>query len=99
MGGPPGAVTAESLSGEHRSVLRNPLIAEAFHRTGAVEVWGRGTNRVIEACERYGLEPPTFEEKDGFVIVTFRAQIGPTPRVEGPNRDQVEPNSAPSPSG
>ena len=89
MGALPSGVTAESLSGEHRSVLRNPLIAEAFHRTGAVEVWGRGTNRVIEACERYGLEPPTFEEKDGFVVVTFRAQIGSTPQVEGPSRDQV----------
>jgi len=28
-----------------------PIIAEAFHRTGAVEVWGRGTNRVIAMCK------------------------------------------------
>lgn len=32
----PGGVTAEALSGSHQSVLRNPLIAAAFHRTGAV---------------------------------------------------------------
>jgi ATP-dependent DNA helicase RecG len=53
------------------------LIAEAFHRTGAVEVWGRGTNRVIEECQRYGIESPTFEADAGFVVVTFRAQVAP----------------------
>ncbi|MCB9882220.1 MAG: putative DNA binding domain-containing protein [Planctomycetes bacterium] len=77
IGGLPRGVTAESLSGPHPSIPRNPLIAEAFHRTGAVEIWGRGTNRVIEACERHGIEPPVFEEQDGAVYVTFRAQIGP----------------------
>ena len=34
----PSGVTLEQLSGPHASELRNPLIAEAFHRTGAVEV-------------------------------------------------------------
>ena len=77
VGGLPRGITVESLSGSHRSVLRNPLIAEAFHRTGAVEIWGRGTNRVIEACGRYGIEPPTFEEQAGALFVTFRVQIGP----------------------
>ncbi len=32
----PRGSTPESLSGPHRSIQRNPLIAEAFHRTGAV---------------------------------------------------------------
>ncbi len=55
------------LSGPHLSKLQNPLMAETFHRTGAVEIWGRGTNRVIEECERYGIEPPSFEEQAGAV--------------------------------
>lgn len=71
----PQGVTLEQLSGPHRSKLRNPLIAEAFHRTGAVEVWGRGTNRVIAACERHGAALPTFEERQGFIIVTFKASM------------------------
>ncbi|MBN1849857.1 MAG: putative DNA binding domain-containing protein [Deltaproteobacteria bacterium] len=71
----PQGVTLEQLSGPHRSKLRNPLIAEAFHRTGAVEVWGRGTNRAIAACERHGAAIPTFEERQGFLIVTFKATI------------------------
>jgi ATP-dependent DNA helicase RecG len=63
------------LSGPHRSKLRNPLIAEAFHRTGAVEVWGRGTNRVITMCRKHGLQPPMFEERQDFLIVTFKAAM------------------------
>jgi ATP-dependent DNA helicase RecG len=69
-------VTIDGLSGEHPSKLRNPLIAETFHRTGAVEIWGRGTNRVIDECRKRGLEPPSFEERFGALIVTFRAAIG-----------------------
>lgn len=91
LGGLPRGITAESLTRTHKSVLRNPLIAEAFHRTGAVEVWGRGTNRVIEECRRHGVEPPTFEEDAGFVVVTFRAQIGPGGRTALPAETGREP--------
>jgi len=40
-----------------------------------VEVWGRGTNRVIEMCKKHGADPPVFEERQGFLIVTFKAQM------------------------
>lgn len=73
----PNAVSVRSLSGEHQSHPVNPLIAGAFHRTGAVEIWGRGTNRVIEHCKRHGAAPPTFMERQGFVIVTFKAELVP----------------------
>jgi ATP-dependent DNA helicase RecG len=77
VGNFPTGIHAEMLSGDHPSILRNPLIAGAFHRTGAVEVWGRGTNRVIEACEAQGVEPPEFSDQAGVVTVTFRAAVGP----------------------
>jgi ATP-dependent DNA helicase RecG len=73
----PSGITAAMLSGPHESILRNPLIAGAFHRTGAVEVWGRGTNRVIEECKRWGVEPPNFEVVTGSLWVAFPAAIGP----------------------
>lgn len=73
----PFGITVEMLSGPHLSKPRNPLIAEAFHRTGSVEIWGRGTNRVIDECKAYGIEPPSFEERQGWVVVTFRAPISP----------------------
>ncbi len=90
----PFGVTVEQLSGPHLSELRNPLIAEAFHRTGAVEIWGRGTNRVIEACLKYGVPPPTFEERQGFVIVTFKLSMaGPQPERQPQSRPEWQPES------
>ena len=89
----PAGITADQLSGPHPSVLRNPLIAETFHRTGAVEVWGRGTNRVIEECRRYGVDEPTFEEQGGTVVVTFRRAYPTRGRGDG------EPAGTGSPAG
>ena len=86
----PHGVTLEQLSGPHLSKLRNPLIAEAFHRTGAVEVWGRGTNRVIEMCKQHGATSPFFEERQGFLVVTFKAAI-----VEATERIPAAPVTAP----
>ncbi|MBI4676027.1 MAG: putative DNA binding domain-containing protein [Elusimicrobia bacterium] len=71
----PTGITVEQLSGRHDSKPVNPLIAGAFHRTGAVEVWGRGTNRVIAMCKKHGAPPPLFEERQGFLIVTFKARL------------------------
>jgi len=85
MGDFPTGISAAMLSQEHPSVLRNPLIAGAFHRTGAVEVWGSGTNRVIGACRRYGIAPPEYSEMGGVVTVTFRtdATLQPEPAPDG----------------
>ncbi|MBK6849139.1 MAG: hypothetical protein IPG96_16945 [Proteobacteria bacterium] len=82
------------LSQEHRSIPRNPLIAGAFHRTGAIEVWGRGTNRVIEACRAYGIADPSFTEVSGGVTVTFRAEILAGSGDLVPDRHQVGTKSA-----
>jgi ATP-dependent DNA helicase RecG len=71
----PTGITVKQLSGKHDSKPVNPLIAGAFHRTGAVEVWGRGTNRVIAMCKEHGVTPPIFEERSGFLVVTFKAQM------------------------
>jgi len=84
----PTGITAADLSGPHPSKPPNPLIAEAFHRTGAVEVWGRGTNRVIDECLHHGIDAPTFEERSGMVVVTFRAAIAPEAAIET-SRHQV----------
>jgi len=71
--------------------------AEAFHRTGAVEaclprrsalrrrqVWGRGTNRVIAMCQKHGAAAPIFEERQGFLIVTFKAAPSVSMKSETP---------------
>ncbi len=86
----PSGITIKKLSGKHDSKPVNPLIAGAFHRTGAVEVWGRGTNRVIEMCRQHGAAPPVFEETQGFVHVTFKAPMVPTLGEEADRTAQPE---------
>ena len=88
----PTGITVKQLSGRHDSKPANPLIAGAFHRTGAVEVWGRGTNRVIAMCKKHGAPPPLFEERQGFLIVTFKAQMV-VGGVTGPAKGQAVPVS------
>ena len=60
-----------------------------FHRTGAVEVWSRGTNRVIEICRAYGIDAPEFSEESGVVAVTFRVAALAEAGAEAPGRHQV----------
>lgn len=78
----PFGLRAEQLSGEHPSKPRNPDLAGAFHRTGAIEVWGRGANRVIDACRAWGIEAPTFKVEMGVTTVTFHAEIRPGGEAE-----------------
>ena len=67
----------------------------ARRRVGAIEAWGRGTNRVIDECKNYGIDPPTFELRGNSVVVTFRAQIALGPDLV-PRRDQVGTKLGPS---
>lgn len=64
-------LTPESLRGPHGSVLRNPLLAQAFYFAGLVERWGTGTTRIIALCRAQGLPEPEFESWQGGLRVTF----------------------------
>jgi hypothetical protein len=86
-------ITAAMLTQDHPSVQRNPLIAEVFYRTGLIEKWGRGTNRVAEMCETAGIARPEFAEIGGAAVVTFRVRVGETrltPQVTLQVTPQVE---------
>ena len=40
----------ETLRSEHSSAPYNPAIANTFFRAGEIEAWGRGIQRIFEAC-------------------------------------------------
>lgn len=68
----PEQLTVEELRREgHRSILRNPLLAQALYYSELVERWGTGTTRMIEACRRQGLPEPEFYADGGLFQVTF----------------------------
>jgi ATP-dependent DNA helicase RecG len=70
-GGLPPEWTLETFLGRHGSNPRNPNIANAFFRSGQIETWGRGIEK-IESTSREAHKPtPVFEVTSGEMSVTF----------------------------
>ena len=63
--------TIENLLGNHRSRPYNPDIANAFFRAGEIEAWGRGIERIVEACKGTGTPEPQFKYDGGGLWTTF----------------------------
>lgn len=52
--------TVETLMQRHRSQPYNPNIANCFFRAGYVETWGRGIEKICEACKQHGVPIPEY---------------------------------------
>lgn len=97
----PDGWTVKQLLKKHKSQPYNPLIANAFFRTGDIEAWGRGIQKIRDACKENGTDFPTFEFEPTGMMVEFRGEIpagetaeqhaapGETP-VETPGKALVE---------
>lgn len=68
----PKGVNVRQLSRDHRSIQRNPLIANIFYLCGKIERWGRGTLDMIRECKNADNSPPKFEEIGGGFSVTLK---------------------------
>ncbi len=72
-GGLPDGITEEDLKKVHRSIPRNPLIADVCFKGGYIDSWGRGTIKIIEACREADLpEPDLKEEQGGFLSKIYK---------------------------
>ena len=60
--------TTDRLFESHPSAPYNPIIANAFFRSGDIESWGRGYKRILEAVSAYRLLPPKLEMISGLMI-------------------------------
>ncbi|HHL35581.1 MAG TPA: HTH domain-containing protein [Desulfobulbaceae bacterium] len=65
----PPELSVEKLFQTHRSIPRNPLIAEVCYRIGYIDSWGRGIEKITDACRAAGLPEPIIEENSGGVAV------------------------------
>lgn len=63
--------TMKKFLGLHASQPPNPLLAGAFFRAGEIEAWGRGVQRVFEACRQAGAPAPEVECEGGEVRFEF----------------------------
>ena len=67
--------TVEMLKQKHPSKPFNPLIANAFFRSGYIEAWGRGTLKMMTLCKEAGLPEPEYRYDAGGYWVVFRKDI------------------------
>ena len=67
----PDELTIEQLFQSHRSIPRNPLIAEVCYKAGYIDSWGRGAAKIIDACRQAQLPDPRYSEESGGVLVTL----------------------------
>ena len=65
--------TAEKFMSKHKSVKYNPLIASVFFLAGFIESWGRGIEKMCNACRENGNPLPEFEVSSDDVTITFLA--------------------------
>lgn len=63
--------TVAKLKGKHPSCPFNPDVANAFFRAGMIEVWGRGIERIVQACRAAGTRPPKFRYEGTGLWVEF----------------------------
>lgn len=68
----PKELTQAKLLKKHSSFPRNHNIANAFHKAGFVESWGRGFKEIAEEFEKAKLPLPTIEEECSGVMAVIQ---------------------------
>lgn len=69
----PSGWTVETLMSKHRSKPFNPNIANGFFRAGFIETWGRGIEKICEACKEYGISSPEYTIYPEDIMIKFTA--------------------------
>jgi len=65
--------TIETLMEPHDSIPYNPDIANVFYRAGYIETWGRGIQKICDACRELGTDMPQYELQGNGIRVHFIA--------------------------
>lgn len=71
----PGITIEDLYKKEHKSVIRNKLIAQLFYDIGYIEKYGSGTIKIIELCRQNGMPNPELKEVFGGFSIVFRKDI------------------------
>ena len=65
--------TVDNLLGKHASRPYNPNIANVFYLGGFVESWGRGVEKIFNACKDDNVPEPTYTIHPGDIMIKFDA--------------------------
>ena len=82
--------TIDTFMEPHDSKLYNPDIANVFYRAGYIEHWGRGIQKICDACKELGAELPRYELIGRGLRVHFKAlESALIDPPKAPNRQNV----------
>ncbi|MDD3415259.1 MAG: ATP-binding protein [Lachnospiraceae bacterium] len=67
---PMNLTSTEKLFQKHSSKPYNPKLADIFFKSGMIEAWGRGFDKIKEACEKYDGPLPEYDiNEDGIMVL------------------------------
>jgi ATP-dependent DNA helicase RecG len=67
--------TVDNLFSSHTSKPYNPLIAGVFFRSGQIEAWGRGIEKITQACNEWGKPKPFYRISPNEVMIGFKTEV------------------------
>jgi ATP-dependent DNA helicase RecG len=70
---PPNLDSADKLFMKHSSKPYNPKLANVFFKSGMIEAWGRGFEKIKEACGLYDGSLPEYEINESGIMVLCKA--------------------------
>jgi len=70
----PDTWTEADLFLQHTSKPHNPLIAGVFFRSGQIEAWGRGIEKMSTACMEWGKPVPYYRIRSNEVMIGFNTE-------------------------
>ncbi|MCK5681454.1 HTH domain-containing protein [bacterium] len=71
----PVELTIEKLFQTHESFPRNPLIADVCYKAGYIDSWGRGVEKITDACREAQLPAPNIFERSGGIVVELTKEM------------------------
>jgi ATP-dependent DNA helicase RecG len=75
--------TVDDLFVPHTSKPYNPLIAGVFFRSGQIEAWGRGVEKITEACRYWDKPDPFYRIRPNEVMIGFHVDSGSIVGING----------------
>ena len=85
----PEGTTIKDLASAHKSVAINPLVAGAMSRSGQIEAWGRGIERIIKLCVADNLPEPEFIVTPRTFTVCFHIRENKIEEATGSTIDET----------
>lgn len=65
--------TIDNLMSKHASKPYNPSIANVYYLAGFIESWGRGIEKICQACDEDGSPRPEYTIHPGDIMIKFTA--------------------------